>query len=93
MQVMLPKGKEFALSYKSIPEVYVMQPGMRIKLNNQIKILAAQLTVQQLMDLILSEQRGIAIAVNHVVIQRFNWPDHQLNEDDEVLIIKATQGG
>jgi sulfur carrier protein len=66
---------------------------MRIKLNNQIKILAEQITVQQLMDLNVSQQSGVAVAINNVVIQKISWQNHQLNEDDDVLIIKATQGG
>ena len=68
--------------------------GMQIKLNNQIKILAEQSTVQQLLDDIMFEnQKGIAVAVNRNVIQKNNWKNHFLNQNDEVLIIKATQGG
>lgn len=67
---------------------------MQIKLNNQIKILAEQSTVQQLLDDIMFEnQKGIAVAVNRNVIQKNNWKNHFLNQNDEVLIIKATQGG
>lgn len=68
--------------------------GMQIKLNNQIKILAEQSTVQQLLDDVMFEnQKGIAVAVNRNVIQKNNWKNHFLNQNDEVLIIKATQGG
>jgi sulfur carrier protein len=67
---------------------------MQIKLNNQIKILAEQSTVQQLLDdLMFENQKGIAVAVNRNVIQKNNWKNHFLNQNDEVLIIKATQGG
>lgn len=67
---------------------------MQIKLNNQIKILAEQSTVQQLLDDVMFEnQKGIAVAVNKEVIQKDNWKNHCLNQNDEVLIIKATQGG
>lgn len=67
---------------------------MEVKLNNQIKILGEQCSVQQLLDQIVSEkQNGIAIAVNHVVIPKINWQNHFLNQNDDVLIIKATQGG
>ncbi|MBL1233026.1 MAG: sulfur carrier protein ThiS [Flavobacteriales bacterium] len=67
---------------------------MQIKLNNQIKILAEQSTVQQLLDDVMFEnQKGIAVAVNRDVIQKDNWKNHFLNQNDEVLIIKATQGG
>ena len=67
---------------------------MQIKLNNQIKLLAEQSTVQQLLDDVMFEnQKGIAVAVNKNVIQKDNWKHHFLNQNDEVLIIKATQGG
>ncbi len=41
----------------------------------------------------IKDQRGIAIAVNQQVVPKNQWSDYQLNENDEVLIIKATQGG
>lgn len=69
---------------------------MQILLNNQIEILKDNCTVQQLAENISSEKsgtRGIAIAVNNVVIPKINWQHHTLNENDDVLIIKATQGG
>lgn len=67
---------------------------MEIKLNNQIKIFAKQCTVQQLLDQIMPEkQKGIAIAVNKSVIPKINWQNHFLEQNDDVLIIKATQGG
>ena len=69
---------------------------MQIILNNQIKILNDQCSVEQLAEQILSgskETKGIAIAVNNVVIPGKNWQNHLLNENDDVLIIKATQGG
>ena len=38
-------------------------------------------------------QEGIAVAVNQHIITRSEWADRVLKDDDEVLIIKATQGG
>lgn len=67
---------------------------MEIKLNNQIKTFPEQSTVQQLLDEVIPEkQKGIAVAVNSSVIPKMNWSHHFLKNDDEVLIIKATQGG
>ena len=37
--------------------------------------------------------KGIAVAVNNVVIQKSNWGNYQLNENDKITIITATQGG
>lgn len=37
--------------------------------------------------------KGLAVAVNSTVIPRTNWSTFQLNENDTILIIRATQGG
>ena len=67
---------------------------MEIKLNNQLKTFPEQCTVQQLLDEIIPEkQKGIAVAVNSSVIPKTNWDHHFLANQDEILIIKATQGG
>lgn len=67
---------------------------MEIKLNDQIKIFAKECSIQQLLDQIVPEkQKGIAIAVNKSVIPKINWQNHFLKHNDDVLIIKATQGG
>ena len=67
---------------------------MEIKLNNQIKIFPEQCNIQQLLDIVVPEkQKGIAIAVNNSVIPKNNWHVQLLKQNDEVLIIKATQGG
>jgi sulfur carrier protein len=44
-------------------------------------------------DLGIENQKGIAIAINNEVISRINWNAHKINENDKILIIKATQGG
>lgn len=36
---------------------------------------------------------GIAVALNNQVIPKEQWALHQLQENDAVLIITATQGG
>ncbi len=67
---------------------------MEIKLNNQIKIFPEQSSIQQMLDELMPEkQKGIAIALNNSVIPKTNWHTQFLKQDDEVLIIKATQGG
>ncbi|MCG8699007.1 MAG: sulfur carrier protein ThiS [Bacteroidales bacterium] len=37
--------------------------------------------------------RGIAVAINSMVVPRDKWSDTFFKENDQVLIIKATQGG
>lgn len=41
----------------------------------------------------LSEKKGIAVAVNNVVIQRSQWESYPLQENDKILIVTATKGG
>ena len=36
---------------------------------------------------------GIAIAVNDNVIPKGEWPQYQLQTNDKVFVIRATQGG
>lgn len=96
MQVMLPKEKvEYAPRFR-LPEVFISSifRGMEIILNNQPKEIATQCSVQHLLNEMLGEkQKGIAVAVNNTVIPKINWAIVSLNVNDEVLIIKATQGG
>lgn len=41
----------------------------------------------------IANAKGVAIAVNNTVIQRQEWSSLALKENDNLLIIKATQGG
>ncbi len=38
-------------------------------------------------------QTGIAVALNDNVVQKLNWVSTTLKDKDNILIIKATQGG
>ncbi|MEI6595462.1 MAG: sulfur carrier protein ThiS [Bacteroidota bacterium] len=46
-----------------------------------------------LTDVNLISQKGIAVAVNNTVISKSAWEKYQLNENDKITIITATQGG
>ncbi len=37
--------------------------------------------------------KGIAVAINQQVIPKDRWADTPLREQDQILIISATQGG
>lgn len=41
----------------------------------------------------LADKKGIAVAVNNLVITRSQWTMTQINKGDKIIIIKATQGG
>jgi len=86
---MLPKGKAKGLT--AIPKVL---KGMEITVNSQLKQVSEPCSVSQLLDqLHQAGQKGIAVAVNSSVIPRNNWNDHHLKPYDQVLIIRAAQGG
>ena len=38
-------------------------------------------------------KQGLAVAVNTTVVPRGNWQDHQLKNNDAVMLIRAAQGG
>lgn len=67
---------------------------MEIILNNNKQSISEQTC---LYDVVFSQvgekQNGIAVAVNNSVIPKQNWKTTQLNSNDTILIIKATQGG
>lgn len=57
-----------------------------IEISNDFNIL-------QLLNQINSPQDGIAVAVNNAIILKNSWESKTLLENDNVLIIQATQGG
>lgn len=80
---------------RAIPKVTILI-GMEIKINNQVKFFENKenFTVQQLLDLeIPDKQKGIAVAIAAQVVPKSQWSETMLHHQDEVLIIKATQGG
>jgi len=50
-----------------------------------------------LLSLVFSQvgenSKGLAVAVNEEVVPKNEWKKTVLNQNDQVLIIKATQGG
>ena len=46
-----------------------------------------------LQSLNITSQKGIAIAINNNVIPKAEWEHHVLKANDQVTLIKATQGG
>ncbi len=67
---------------------------MVITINNKQFELEAHITLQELVLLQLGEkQNGIAVAINGQVTPKHYWETVLLNENDDIMIIKATQGG
>ena len=67
---------------------------MTISLNNQTQEIEAQTVLSELVFLHVGEkQKGIAVAINGQVIPKTSWEQTLVSENDDILIIKATQGG
>ncbi|MGY5355058.1 sulfur carrier protein ThiS [Wenyingzhuangia sp. IMCC45467] len=64
-----------------------------VKVNNQSKEISENSSVSQLMHQLDQPEHGIAVAINQQIISKSNWNQHFLNQEDDVLIIQATQGG
>ncbi|HVD97620.1 MAG TPA: sulfur carrier protein ThiS [Cytophagaceae bacterium] len=41
----------------------------------------------------IAEPRGIAVAVNNEVVPKTDWEKFLLKENDQITVIRATQGG
>jgi len=66
---------------------------MEITVNNEVKTVKDGSLLALINELIGDKTKGIAIAVNQTIIPRTEWINTPLKENDNVLIIKATQGG
>lgn len=68
---------------------------MEIKLNGENKRLEASQTIAMLVQEITGspEQRGVAVARNGSVVPRTEWPRSNIEDGDEIEIVRAVQGG
>jgi len=67
---------------------------MKIKVNsNPLDFKESNQLVALLKQLSLAEKSGMAIAVNAAVIPKKEWSEFVLQENDEIIIIEAAQGG
>ncbi|RSC96165.1 sulfur carrier protein ThiS [Tenacibaculum singaporense] len=64
-----------------------------IKVNDNQQEFLTILTLQELVEKLQIQTNGIAIAVNSNVVKKTDWSSKLLQRNDEVLIIKSTQGG
>ncbi len=66
----------------------------RFVLNGEPRPLESKMTISNmLVEETINPEGGIAVAVNQEVIPKKSWADHQIEPNDQVLIITATQGG
>ena len=65
---------------------------MKIRVNNKEIETGASFLLQLSQQLELP-QTGIAVAINNRMVPRAEWEHFVLNENDELIIIKAVCGG
>ena len=71
-----------------------MEPNQhQILLNGDPKVIASELTVAELLTDIGYPNKGIAVAVNRVVIPKSQHPSFILPPDAMVEVIRAVGGG
>ncbi len=66
---------------------------MIIKVNNKEMELAEHASLQQLAETLQMPDKGVAVAVNNQMIPRTKWSETILQENDQVVVIKAACGG
>ena len=67
---------------------------MKIFINDEIFETKEQIPISELLELAgVQTSRGLALALNDLVIPKLLWHEKKLNENDRILIIRASQGG
>lgn len=66
---------------------------MTIILNGVERVVAPRVTVAELVVSLGLPSRGIAVAVDHVIVPRSQWAGHVVALGSEVDIVTAMQGG
>ena len=67
---------------------------MEVSVNEKKKKISNNVSLAEaIAELKITETTGIAIAINDKVIKRDNWTTEKLKSNDEILIIRAAQGG
>ncbi|NRF41861.1 sulfur carrier protein ThiS [Pedobacter foliorum] len=66
---------------------------MEITVNQQNYEFNNPCSVEQMLSVINVQAKGIAVAINQTIISKSAWAEHELKHGDQVILIKATQGG
>lgn len=67
---------------------------MEVTVNQKKHVLEDACSVKQMLSVLLpATTTGFAVAVNQNIISKSDWHLHVLRQGDQVLLIKATQGG
>lgn len=66
---------------------------MYIKVNNKNQEISENTSIEQLVEQLKISTNGIAIAINNTVVKKSEWNSTIIKNNDDILIIKSTQGG
>lgn len=67
---------------------------MEVQVNHQLQQTEEGASLSQLLNKLgFEESRGLAVAINNEVVPKKLWNDHALRPNDNITIIRATQGG
>ncbi|MEN7551015.1 sulfur carrier protein ThiS [Rapidithrix thailandica] len=67
---------------------------MEVFVNNKPYRYETSLSLEQVLtELGLKGKNGIAVAVNQKVVSKPQWPSFTLQNQDQITVITATQGG
>lgn len=66
---------------------------MNITVNNKSHFLQENTVLSKLLEILTISSDGIAVAINEEVIPKEDWKTTNLENNDTILIIQATQGG
>ncbi|QDO94854.1 sulfur carrier protein ThiS [Formosa sediminum] len=64
-----------------------------INVNNAIHQVAEDTSLAAVVTKLSPVQNGIAVAINNTVITKAKWNNTKVSNNDNILIIQATQGG
>lgn len=66
---------------------------MIVKVNDKPQEIPEKTSLKDLMTKLNFSEQGTAVALNNVVVSLHKWQETVLEEDDNIIIIRATQGG
>ena len=67
---------------------------MEVQVNKQLHQTEEGAKLTQLLSTLgFEETRGLAVAINDFVVPKVRWDEYQLKPNDNITIIRATQGG
>jgi len=66
----------------------------RIRLNGEPQTLEAATSVDALVESLVADRReGVAVAINGEIVRHAQWSNREVQDGDDVEIVRAVQGG